>query len=195
MDTKSEFHKLLITPTIITVIMLLIPLAATHLTDEMKWSVIDFMIMGFLIFGTGFTYKLVTWRRDNLIYKVASGLTLITCFLLIWVNLAVGILGSEDNPANLLYGVVLIVGFLGAIIARFKAEGMASTLFIMTLVQILIPVIAYFLWKPEMDDWHVRGIVGLLGVHLFFMVPFASAGLLFKYAAKEKLKNNGSAIE
>ena len=33
-------------------------------------------------------------------------------FLLIWINLAVGIIGSEDNPANLMYGAVLLLGLV-----------------------------------------------------------------------------------
>lgn len=41
------------------------------------------------------------------------------------MNGAVGIVGSEDNPANLMYGGVLAVGIVGAVIARFRAEGMA----------------------------------------------------------------------
>jgi hypothetical protein len=31
--------------------------------------------------------------------------------------------GSEDNPANLMYGGVLTVGIFGALLARFQPEG------------------------------------------------------------------------
>jgi hypothetical protein len=49
------------------------------------------------------------------------------------MNLAVGIIGSEDNPANLMYGGVLAVGIIGAIIARFEPHGMARALVATTL--------------------------------------------------------------
>ncbi len=50
-------------------------------------------------------------------YRFAVGVALAAAFLLVWMNLAVGLIGSEDNPANLMYFGVLAVGFIGAIIA------------------------------------------------------------------------------
>ena len=38
------------------------------------------------------------------------------------------IIGSEDHPANRMYHGVLAVGFLGALIARFRPRGMALAL-------------------------------------------------------------------
>ncbi len=46
-------------------------------------------------------------------------------FLVIWSNLAVGIVGSEDNPAKLLFFVALLMGLSGAVVARFDPIGMA----------------------------------------------------------------------
>ena len=58
------------------------------------------------------------------------------------MNLAVGIIGTEDNPANLMYGGVLAVGIVGAIIARFQPHGMARALVATALAQALVAVIA-----------------------------------------------------
>jgi hypothetical protein len=44
----------------------------------------------------------------------------VAAFILIWMNLAVGIIGSEDNPANLMYGGVLAVAIVGAFMVRFR---------------------------------------------------------------------------
>ena len=63
-------------------------------------------------------------RRD-LAYRFAVGMALAAAFLLVWMNLAVGVIGSEDNPANLMYFGVLAIGFLGAIIAELRPQGMA----------------------------------------------------------------------
>lgn len=197
MTSKIDYPKLFLIPALITGLLLLIPLAAKLLTDEMNWSLFDFAVMGILIFSTVFIYKLITLKKDNLVYKYAAALALISCFLLLWVNLAVGILGSEDNPANLLYGLVLLVGLLGSIVVRFKPVGMAKTLFIMCLVQLTVPVIAVLIWKTEavtfdefMISWHDKGLLGVVGVNLFFASVFAGASLLFRYASSKQNKKD-----
>lgn len=49
-------------------------------------------------------------------------------FLLVWVNLAVGMIGDDGDPANLLFGGVLVVGIAEAAIGRFRHAGMMRTL-------------------------------------------------------------------
>ena len=78
----------------------------------------------------------------NSAYRAAVGVALAAAFILVWVNLAVGIIGSEDNPANVMYGGVLAVGIIGAIIARFQPHGMARALVATALAQALVAVIA-----------------------------------------------------
>ncbi|MCH2279677.1 MAG: hypothetical protein MK358_12525, partial [Vicinamibacterales bacterium] len=95
------------------------------------------------------------------------------------VNGAVGIIGSEDNDANLMYGGVLVVGAIGAIIARFKPEGMARVLFAMALAQTLVAVIALVgrLGSPY------SGPLEIVSVNGFFVALFAGSAVLFWKAA------------
>src|SRR3954454_16025342 len=58
-------------------------------------------------------------------YRGAALLALVGMFLTIWANLAVGIVGSEDNPANIGFFAALLVGIAGSAVARFRAKGMA----------------------------------------------------------------------
>src|ERR687893_678489 len=51
-----------------------------------------------------------------------------TDFILVWMNLAVGVIGSEDDPLNLMYGGVLAVGIIGAVVARFQPDAMARAM-------------------------------------------------------------------
>ncbi len=62
-------------------------------------------------------------------------------FLLVWINLAVGIIGTENNRANLMFSGVLMVGAVGTLIARFQPQGMASALIATAVAQALIAVI------------------------------------------------------
>lgn len=162
---------------IATAILLLIPLVAMQFTKEVSWSPADFAVAGVLLFGAGLTFELITKRTRDLTYRMAVGLAVASGLLLIWANLAVGIIGDEHNPMNLMYFGVLAVGIIGAVIARFRARGMASALYSTALAQLVVAVIAVF--------------TGLRGSSLaevflgngFFFVLFVLSGLLFQRAS------------
>jgi len=165
----------------VVALILLIPLVAMQFTDEVAWTLSDFIVMGVLLFGTGLTYVLITRSSSNTAYRFAVGIAVGTAFLLVWLNLAVGLIGSEDNPANLFYGGVLAVGFIGAIIARLQPRGMARALFATALAQLLVPVIALIIWKPSLEV--TPGIVGVFILNGFFAALFAGSALLFRHAS------------
>jgi hypothetical protein len=168
-----------------TALLLLIPLVAMQFTQEVVWTSSDFVIAGILLFGAGLTFELVARRGDSPAYRLAAGATLGLALLLVWVNLAVGLIGSENNPANLLYGGVLAVLLIGAIIARLRPRGMARTLFATALAQMLVPFIALLIWKPQVgaDAAALQGIVQVIGVNAFFAALWVGAALLFRRAS------------
>ena len=112
-------------------------------------------------------------------YRAALAIALTAVFILIWANGAVGIIGSEDNPANRMYAGVLAVGIIGALIARFRPRGMAYVLIAMTLIQTLIAAIAIVggLGQPT------NGPLKLAGINGFFIVLFLGSAWLFRRAA------------
>src|SRR6188508_503896 len=119
---------------LITALLLCIPLVAMLFTDEVNWSVVDFIIMGILIFSTGFAYVLLTRLSPNIIHRFAVALAIGSTFLLIWVNLAVGLIGSGPNAANLMYiGIVAIV-IIGTFFSRFTMKGMERVMFTTAIV-------------------------------------------------------------
>ena len=94
-------------------LILLLPLAAMRFTDEVNWDETDFIFAGALIGGPGLTFELAARATANYAYRAAVGVALAAAFLLIWLNLAVGIIGTEDNPLNLMFGGVLAIGIIG----------------------------------------------------------------------------------
>jgi hypothetical protein len=122
--------------------MLLLPLLAMQVTDEVDWGVADFALFGAMLAGVGGTFELAARMTGNHTYRAAAGVALAAAFILVWMNLAVGIIGSEENPANWMYGGVLAVGIIGAVIARFQPHGMARALAATALAQALAAVIA-----------------------------------------------------
>ena len=151
----------------------------------MAWTVFDFAFASALLVGVGGTYALVVMNTDNTAYRAAVGVALAAAFILIWVNGAVGVIGSEDNPANLMYGGVLAVGIIGAIIAGFQPHGMARVLFATALAQALVPVIALIAgmhWSPISSN--ISEILGILILNGFFVALFVGSALLFRNAAR-----------
>jgi hypothetical protein len=167
-----------------TVHILMVPLVAMQFTDEVKWSLFDIIVMGALLFGAGLAYVLVARRVNHSAYRTAVGVAVVAGFLLIWVNLAVGIIGSEDHPANSLYLGVLAIGLFGGLISRFNPRGMARTLFTAALAQMLVPIIALIIWRPSKDE--LPGIVGVFLLNGFFAALFILSGMLFKRAVDAK---------
>jgi hypothetical protein len=167
-----------------TAAILVAPLVAMHFTDEVNWGLLDFIVMGFLLFGTGLTYVFISRISEKGAYRAAVGLAVVAGFLLIWMNLAVGIIGSENNPINLIYLGVLAIGIIGASISHLRPLGMSRTMFAIAITQILVPVIVLIFWGSYLEE--SPGIVGVFGLNAFFAVLFAISGLLFRSAARRQ---------
>jgi hypothetical protein len=161
-----------------TAAILLLPLLAMQFTDEVVWDLVDFVIAGALLFGTGLTYELVARKGGTNAYRAAVGVAVAAALLLVWMNLAVGLIGNEENPANLMYAGVLVVGLIGAFIARFQPREMARALFATALAQVLVPVIAMTIWRPPITG----GLVGVFFLNTFFVVLWVVSALLFRHA-------------
>ena len=106
-------------------------------------------------------------------------MAVVTALILIWGNLAVGLIGSEDNPANLMYGGVLTVGIIGAVLARLQPYGMARALFATALAQLLVTVIALIAGMYRYPGSSVTEIVNL---NIFFVALWVGSALLFRRA-------------
>lgn len=114
------------------------------------------------------------------VYRLAVGASIGTAFLLLWVIGAVGVIGVEGDPFDRIYGGVLGVGVVGAVIARFRARGMARAMIATAVAQGLVIVLALILGKHHVEVSSVGEIVGLNG---FFVILWVGAGWLFERAA------------
>jgi len=161
-------------------VLLLIPLAASRWVEGWAWGVASYVLAWVMMAGVGALYVMVTRSSRHLAYRLATALALGTAFLIVWGNLAVGFIGSEDNPANLLYGVVLAVGAVGAALGRFTPLGMARALTATAVVQLLVPVIAWALWPADFSP----GVGQVMALNAALAVLFAGAAGLYAWAAR-----------
>lgn len=116
--------------------LLLLPLVAMQFTRDVQWTALDFAVMGTMLAIACGAYELGAWISGDRLYRAAFGLAVLTGFLLVWVTLAVGIIGSENDEGNVLFLGVLATGAIGALFARFRPRGMAIALVATALAQL-----------------------------------------------------------
>jgi len=75
-------------------IILSIPLVAMQFTEEVNWSLFDFMVMGALLLVTGLIGEFLIRKVQKVEYRVLLLIGLVAAFLLIWAELAVGVFGT-----------------------------------------------------------------------------------------------------
>ena len=79
---------------LVTIGLMLIPFIATQFSDEVDWSISDFIIGGVLIFGFGILLQFLFSKLKGSKYRIPIIIGIMLIFLLIWVELAVGIFGT-----------------------------------------------------------------------------------------------------
>ncbi|MDO9222521.1 MAG: hypothetical protein Q7U20_02295 [Caulobacter sp.] len=130
--------------------LLLAPLIAMQFTSEVAWTRSDFVIMGVMLATVCGGIELAVRMSRHHAARAAAGVALVTAFLLTWMNLAVGVIGNENNPLNLMFFGVIAVGFAGALLARLRPGGMAVAMAATALAQTLVAVVAqaygHFTW-------------------------------------------------
>jgi len=90
----QNITKRLIVWAVVVAFILLIPLVLTLLGSGVDgegwhWTLGDFIVMGVLLFGTGFALDFAVRKLINPIYRVFAVIAIVIAFLLIWVEIAV----------------------------------------------------------------------------------------------------------
>ena len=110
---------------------------------------------------------------------VAYGAVLGTAMLLMWVIGAVGLIGAEGDPFDLLYGGVIGVAVVGALVARFRPAGTERALYWAAVAQCLVVVVALILGKQHHPVSSTPEIVLSNG---FFVALWVGSARLFRRA-------------
>ena len=72
-----------------TGLVLLVPLLAMQFSNEVAWTLSDFVSAGALVFGTGLMFVLAARKLRK--YRAVLGVTLAAALIYVWAELAVGI--------------------------------------------------------------------------------------------------------
>jgi hypothetical protein len=155
--------------------LMLAPVVASRITDEMAWDSADFILVGVLLTAGCVIWELAVRKSGSVAYAAGVGVAVAAAFLLLVVNGAVGLIGSEDNPVNLVFLTVPAVALGGAIVARFGARDMARALAVTAGAQAAAGAIGLLLF-PDL-----RGF--LVGTAMFVPLWLLSAWLFGRAGA------------
>ena len=163
------------------VVLLAAPFVAMQLDAEgVNWTASDFVFAGVIFAVVGALLEFAIWKNKSGWYRAAVAVALLANLLVIWANLAVGIVGSEHNPANQLFFVALLIGIAGAAIARFRPAGMARAMLATAISLVIAFVIAS---AGPTDEPYVNHAAEVVGTAIFAILLLVSAGL-FRRAAQ-----------
>lgn len=153
--------------------LLLLPLAAMQFTDEVDWSGSDFVVFGLMLASVGAILEGATRVSHSNAYFAGAAIAALTAFFTVWSNLAVGIVGNEANPLNLVFYAVLILAFAIGFLGRFRAQAMARAMYAAAVAQGAIALVLVVLGHT------------VVLITLFFLAAWLVAARLFERAAAE----------
>lgn len=138
------------------------------------WTLSDFVIMGVLLGSVGFAIDFLVRQAGSLPVRLGLVVAVLTGFLTIWVNLAVGMIGDE-SPYNLLFLLPLMVVLVGGIIVRLEPHRMSVLCLFATLLQVGIGLGGYGMDPRGAIFSACFGLFWLLAATLFRMNTKAAA--------------------
>jgi hypothetical protein len=156
--------------------LFLLPLVAMQFTQEVKWTGFDFLVWGVMLAAACGAYELVARMSPNRHYRLGTGVSVATGFVVFWLNAAVGMVGDEGNPYNLVFLGAVALGAAIALVSAFRAAGMARALYAAAIVQGVAAAVAL------VAGWDRLGALFSLG----FVLPYLFAAGLFRIAAREQ---------
>ena len=140
--------------------------------DGVLWTASDFIVFALMLLILGTGIELSMRRSNDLSYRLGAIAACGIGFLTIWADLAVGMIGSEDNGYNLIFLAIVLFAAIGAALVRGNARLMSKLTFAAGAAQLVTAAIGY-----SADP---RGAV----FSMAFAVPWFVAGALFGNAAK-----------
>lgn len=160
--------------------LMMVPAIGVQISDEWQWNGEDFIFAGGLLLAACIAFEIAGRQGGGFAYRAASALAIAGGCALIVVTGAVGFIGDEGNPANLMFGAVLAAGLIGAAASALRPRGMANTLFAMAGVQAVIAAVALaFGYGREAPQWPLDILAGT-GL---FVTWWTISGLLYRNAA------------
>ena len=161
-------------------VLLLVPFVAMRVTAEVNWSLGDFIFAGLMLSALCGLVQLAVRRSSKATYRWAMALAALGGFAVIWVNLAVGIVASEDNPYNGVFMAIIVGTAVASALVRLRPRPMARILPVTAVSLLLALGIGQMLGSDERHDTRLAEWTGVT----LFAGMFGASALLFRDSAE-----------
>lgn len=129
----------------------------------------------------------MTGSRDRIFYRIGAAVALAASLLQVWMNLAVGIVGDEDNPVNQGFYMVVATAAACAFTARLEAGGMARGMLATAGIQALLGLAVAT--APSTARIEPMGATGVLVLSGGFVALWLLAGALFHISMRHGVES------
>ena len=104
-------------------------------TAGLPWTTFDFIVWGAMLLVAAGVCEVGLRLSGSLAYRAGFVVAAGTAFLITWSNLAVGIIGNEDNPLNQIFFGVIAIAAVGSFLLRFRPKGIALAMLVTAVAQ------------------------------------------------------------
>lgn len=162
------------------VAVLTLPVIAMQITSEVQWGPDDFVLAALLLGSTLALFEIALVLSPDVRYRAAAAVALGTSVLLLWAIGAVGIVGDEGDQADRAYLALVVGCAVGALVARYRASGMALVMTGTAALQVAIGIgiVAMGLGVGS-SSWPFA----VIGATILFAALWGLAAYLFAQAA------------
>ena len=142
--------------------LLALPAVAMTLTAEVDWTAIDFLFAALLLGALGIGIELAFRVAGNLWHTGGIALFALLCFMTLWANMAVGIIGDEGAAVNQGFTLGVLGAGLTAAIARLHPKVMRTLGAALALAQPFLGLVAIQAMPGHAVEWGVLAMFALL---------------------------------
>lgn len=163
----------------LALVLLLIPIVMNQISDEWRWELRGFILVGVVIGGVGLLYELAERASGNWGYRAGMAIVLVTPVLTMWTTIV------RDDGDGVGFIMLVLAAIAGAFTAWFRPAGMARAALGLAVMQALLGLL--IVTAPSTASQPDGGSRAVAFCSVFTILWLAAAAL-FYVAAKDSDK-------
>ena len=143
--------------------LLILPAVAMRFTPEVSWTASDFIFAAIILAALGIGGEIALRVGRDAPHRSGIGIAALGGFLTVWINGAVGMLGSENEPTNLIFIAMVGVAIVASFLVWFRPSSMRWIMAVLSAGQFMVGIAAGLWTMPgHAVEWGVLGFFALI---------------------------------